>query len=78
MESWALCLVRHWGVSGSGFVVAGAPNASPDYFILAGPTPNDQGDADSGPNNLINSPQLKGAIQDGTELTVTYDLDVIG
>lgn len=40
-----------------------------------GPTPNDVGDADTGPNGYINTPVLKAAQQVGNQLTVTYDLD---
>lgn len=40
-----------------------------------GPTPNDPGDTDEGPNGYINTPILKSAQQVGNELTITYDLD---
>ena len=40
-----------------------------------GPTANDVGDPDTGPNNLINFPVLKSAQQIGNQLTITYDLD---
>lgn len=40
-----------------------------------GPTPNDSGDPDTGPNNYMNYPVLKTAQQVGNQLTITYDLD---
>jgi hypothetical protein len=45
------------------------------YFENQGPTPNDSGDSDTGPNNYLNTPVLKTAQQVGNELTITYDLD---
>ncbi len=47
----------------------------PEYFLNQGPTPNDVGDSDTGPNGYINTPVLKAAQQVGNQLTVTYDLD---
>lgn len=50
----------------------------PDTFNYRGPNPNDTGDSDTGPNDLMNRPILKTAQQVGNQLTVTYDLDVAG
>ena len=50
----------------------------PDVIDLRGPNTNDEGDADSGPNDLINAPVLKSAVQVGNQLTITYDLDATG
>ncbi|MFN8015587.1 MAG: choice-of-anchor U domain-containing protein [Acidimicrobiia bacterium] len=50
----------------------------PDAVELRGPTLNDIGDTDSGPNNQLNYPVLKSAQQIGQNLTITYDLDVAG
>lgn len=47
----------------------------PDVFENQGVTANDVGDADNGPNGFINSPVLKTAVQNGTTLTIKYDLD---
>ncbi len=44
-------------------------------FFDRGPTPNDVGDGDDGPNGFINTPVLKSAQQVGNQLTITYDLD---
>lgn len=52
------------------------PNYSPNVFEAYGPTPNDTGDTDTGPNNYMNTPVLKTAKQVGNQLTITYDLDV--
>lgn len=49
---------------------------APEFFTDQGPTPNDTGDADTGPNGFINTPVLKTAQQVGNQLTITYDLDV--
>jgi hypothetical protein len=40
-----------------------------------GPTPNDGGDVDSGPNNLQNFPVLTGAATNGTTVTIAGSLD---
>lgn len=40
-----------------------------------GPTSNDAGDSDTGPNNYINNPVIKSAQQIGDQLTITYNLD---
>lgn len=48
---------------------------NPDEFTNQGPTPNDVGDGDTGPNGFINTPVLKTAQQVGNQLTITYDLD---
>lgn len=40
-----------------------------------GVTPNDAGDADTGTNNYMNFPVLHNAIQNGSNLTVSFDLD---
>lgn len=39
-------------------------------------TPNDFGDGDSGPNDLLNHPEITAAVSDGITTTVTFDLDV--
>ena len=41
-----------------------------------GVTPNDVGDGDSGPNDLLNHPVITSATESGGTVTVTYDLDV--
>jgi len=51
-------------------------DGAPEEFESVGVTPNDVGDADTGPNNYINHPKLKTAVQTGNQLVVTYDLDV--
>ena len=72
--------------------VALDPDAGPDNAILSntifsnggigidladdGPTPNDVGDGDSGPNDLLNFPEIKGAVEKARLVTVTYELDV--
>lgn len=48
---------------------------APTHFTHQGPTPNDAGDADTGPNGFINTPVLKSAQQIGSNINVTYDLD---
>lgn len=61
----------------AGSVYYNAPNQNgPDAFVSQGPTANDVGDVDTGPNNLMNTPVLKSAQQLGNQLTITYDLDV--
>lgn len=51
-------------------------NYVPDQFEDRGPTANDAGDGDTGANGIINTPVLKTAQQIGSQLSVTYDLDV--
>ncbi len=51
---------------------------SPEIFESQGPTLNDGGDGDVGPNDLMNFPVLKSAVQSGSGVTVNYDLDVVG
>lgn len=51
------------------------PDFQFEVFEQRGPTANDEGDADTGGNGLINFPVLKKAQQVGNQLTVTYDLD---
>ncbi len=51
------------------------PDFWPNEYTSKGPTPNDPGDVDTGPNGYINTPVLKTAQQVGNQLTVTYDLD---
>jgi len=51
-------------------------DGNPEDFESVGVTPNDAGDTDTGPNNYINHPVLKTAVQTGNQLTITYDLDV--
>ena len=43
---------------------------------LPGPTPNDPGDGDGGPNNLINFPVITSAETAGPTAYVAFDLDV--
>lgn len=45
-------------------------------LLLDGPTPNDPGDPDSGPNDLLNTPVLVTATEVGADLLVAFDLDV--
>ncbi len=40
-----------------------------------GPTANDSGDSDSGPNNYMNTPVINSVSQVGDQLTVNFDLD---
>lgn len=47
----------------------------PDVFEQYGPNENDSGDADTGANGRINSPQLNSAKQTGGQIAVNYDLD---
>jgi CSLREA domain-containing protein len=56
----------------------GVPNGPPETFTDTGPNTNDAGDLDTGANGYINTPELRTAVQNDDELTVTYDLDVIG
>jgi parallel beta-helix repeat protein len=46
-------------------------NGMPINLGTDGATPNDVGDADTGPNGLQNSPVITGIVSDGTETTVT-------
>ena len=50
----------------------------PDEITFRGPTPNDVGDADDGPNGFMNFPVLRTAQQVGQNLDITFDLDVAG
>lgn len=50
-------------------------NFVPDKFEDRGPTTNDIGDNDTGPNGIINTPVLKVAQQIDDQLTIKYDLD---
>lgn len=61
-----------FGTSNLGIDLNG-PGASQNQ----GPTANDVGDVDEGPNGLINFPVLKSAQQVGNQLTITYDLDAL-
>ncbi len=61
-----------FGTSNLGIDLNG-PGASQNQ----GPTANDVGDTDDGPNGLINFPVLKSAQQVGNQLTITYDLDAL-
>lgn len=45
------------------------------YNAELGITLNDAGDADTGPNNYMNSPVINSAIQNSSSLTVNFDLD---
>ncbi len=63
-------LVHMIDVSPSNFV--------PDVFEQRGPNPNDEGDVDTGANGFINFPVLKSAVQVGSNLEVTFDLDAAG
>jgi len=49
-----------------------------DSYVNLGPTPNDAGDSDTGPNNYINFPVLNTATQIGNELNINLDLDATG
>ncbi len=40
-----------------------------------GPTPNDPGDADAGPNSLQNAPAIEGVVFNGPNLEITYSVD---
>ncbi len=42
----------------------------------SGVTPNDSGDPDYGPNHLMNFPVINSASEDGSSVTVNYDLDI--
>lgn len=42
---------------------------------ITSPIPNDTGDADSGPNNLMNHPVLKKVVKSESNLIITADLD---
>lgn len=50
-------------------------NFVPDTYADRGPTSNDAGDADLGPNGFMNYPVLKSAQQVSNQLTITYDLE---
>jgi len=41
-----------------------------------GPTANDPGDTDSGPNDLLNTPELVSAVSSGASTTVSFNLDL--
>ncbi len=44
--------------------------------VTDGADPNDAGDGDSGPNDLLNHPVMTGAEEAGGDVYVTFDLDV--
>ena len=41
-----------------------------------GPTPNDPGDGDSGPNDVLNTPILTAVAAAGANIDITYDVDL--
>lgn len=51
------------------------PDGNPESLISAGPTVNDDSDADTGPNGYINFPVLNAVTQDGAQATINYSLD---
>jgi len=75
--------------SGDGVHVSGAASTGTNLWLNsthsngglgidlapAGVTPNDPGDGDSGPNDLINSPSISTAYTVGTNLTISGTLD---
>lgn len=52
-----------------------APNNPTPWGLVYGVTPNDDGDADSGPNNFQNFPVITSATGNGTEVLVDYSLN---
>lgn len=52
-----------------------APDGIPESYTNLGPTLNDAGDADTGPNNYMNFPVIHDATQNGTNLAINFDLD---
>lgn len=69
--------LANMGIDIGGLVDESNPmDGAPEQFTSVGVTPNDAGDGDTGPNNYLNHPQLKTAVQTDGQLTITYDLDV--
>lgn len=59
--------------------LAGLPaDINADSYIELGPTVNDAGDADTGPNDYINFPILGDVTQSGSKLDIGFELDAIG
>lgn len=54
------------------------PDGQPESLNLIGPTLNDSGDVDTGPNGLINFPVVNFADQNLFNLSVDFDLDAAG
>jgi hypothetical protein len=55
-----------------------SPDFIPNEYSNFGPTANDAGDGDSGPNGFINYPVITSAQQVGNQLTIKYNLDAAG
>jgi CSLREA domain-containing protein len=56
----------------------GAPSGPPESFFDTGPNATNIGNNTNRANNYLRSPVLNSAVQDGNQLSIDFDLDVIG
>ncbi len=56
----------------------GAPSGPPENFFDTGPNPTNIGNDVNRTNSYLRAPVLNSAVQDGDQLSINFDLDVIG